>query len=664
MERNLTSCFNYLTGIFDSETQEQAGYPYASAFAFYSAVILCLNLLPHVLFQSLPYGGVCACFMVLITGVYGLFFLQAMKKSGSAFTERRNFWTIVFSLFITGSALYYMQVLAYCFLLSVGNYNGVAGYFLGTEALDSLFHSSIIESIVNFGVPSTLYMELDFLKYHTGIHFLLAGIAKITNLPALYLLHYIFPLITFPLYAGLCFKLVVELRYLFSRKAKLNFYDVFTVSFLVLGTFFVMRAAYYGGLAAPSLYLSVSMALGMILLLILACLTCWAIRTKRFENSKFCCFYFALLLPLFIAVSSIAKVTAGLFILGAAAIYFFSRKVSAAAWIKGGVFTVYYAIVFIVVCKFMVMHSYSNETVANVIPFAFLRHWPNWCAFIVTILPVVLFLKERKWSFRKIFNGSTVLENMLLGLCAAFWIPPLICDIDGGSSCYFYMLPYTFAVIVCCAVDIPQKLLESFPGGLQKSLKFLLLFGVVSAGIMAAVYCVYPGIAAFSDRISKAGVEKVVEGVFKARKIIKSSENKSLYLAYIGDDSPLIYPYPNGTGLVVQAILGIPVINSIYPGANGDLVAPVVSKKQSKIVLEPLPKSVNGYAYAVAGVQDKLRKFDRKSAIEYAEKHGYKYLFIFADGIRLLELDGAKEVVLCPPGQQHLFAKERDILVR
>ena len=192
VERNLTSCFNYLTGIFDSETQEQAGYPYASAFAFYSAVILCLNLLPHVLFQSLPYGGVCACFMVLITGVYGLFFLQAMKKSGSAFTERRNFWTIVFSLFITGSALYYMQVLAYCFLLSVGNYNGVAGYFLGTEALDALFHSSIIESIVNFGVPSTLYMELDFLKYHTGIHFLLAGIAKITNLPALYLLHYIF----------------------------------------------------------------------------------------------------------------------------------------------------------------------------------------------------------------------------------------------------------------------------------------------------------------------------------------------------------------------------------------------------------------------------------------------------------------------------------------
>ena len=48
-----------------------------------------------------------------------------------------------------------------------------------------------------------------------------------------------------------------------------------------------------------------------------------------------------------------------------------------------------------------------------------------------------------------------------------------------------------------------------------------------------------------------------------------------------------------------------------------------------------------------------------KSAVDYAKKNGYKYLFLFAEGIRLLDLDTMKEQILCPPGQSHLFSRSK-----
>ena len=655
MGKIIHRCFEYLTAAFEQKTPGTGVFPYPAFFAFFTALIFLINFLPQLTSPDLHWGRKTAAVAVWIVLLYGAAAWLALRKSSGKLFCRECFWTLLFSIFIAGSMIYYMQVFAYYQALSTCNYNGAAGYVLGTETRDMLYHSTIIEAIVNYGYPSSLYLEPEFLKYHTGIHFVLAAFAKVFDLPALYTLHYIFPLIVVVPYIYLSFKLLMLLRWCFNGRETLNFYDVFTVGFMVFGAFFVMRAAYYIGLCAPSMYLSVSMALGMDILLGLGCFTLYSLQKKWFEKSWFKVLYTLVLFPLFFIACSIGKITAGLFVLGVLGCYFFSGKISWSKWAKGVVALLISGAIFVIICKLMVMSSGGSRSMTNIVPFAFLRYWPNWGAFIVTILPVVLFLKERKWSFRKIFSGEQFWGNALLGLCCAFWIPPMLVDIADGSSCYFYMLPYIFAVMLCCAVDLPEKLLTGLPGKLQTIVKGLWLTGVTLAGIMAAVYCVYPAVAAQRSPVAKAGAEKVASALKEARKIIRQLADKKSIAGYIDSSSPVLSAYPNGSGLVVQAMLGVPVINGFYPDEDGDLAAPVICKKQSTVVMQKIPKPRNGYAYGVSRVKDNVKKYNINEAAIYAKAAGYKYLFIFAEGIKLLDLQSMQEKVLCPPGQKHLF---------
>ena len=655
----LVSGFDFFASGFDNNVIPESHFPYPSAFAFFISLLLFINLLPQFIGFELPYCFTTLAVMCMIVVFYGIVFGYGMIKNKLHFSDRRNLWTMLFSLFISGTVIYYRQVFVYGEIFSIGDYAGVGGFIIGKEEHDLLFHSSLIEAITNYGFPSLLFYGVDFFKYHTGMHFLLGAFSFVTKLPGLYVLHYIFPLITFPLYAGLCFKVVMELRYFFSKCKKLDFYDVFIVSTMVLCTFFVMFPGIFAGIYVLSMFLSVSMVMGMILIFLCTLFTLKAIREKYFDNKLFRYFYFILVLPFFIITGSVAKVTAGLFILGAVTIYFFSRKNSIVTWMSGISAILFYAVIFAVTYKFVAANSLSDSTTFDIVPFAFLRKRFNFIGFIVLLVPVVLFLKECKWSICHIFDGSEIVENMLLGLTLAFWIPPMLIDIAGGSGCFFYMLPYTFAVLGCCASDIPQKLLKTCPERLQNWIKAFWLSGVIVAGIAAVVYYIYPTIYAPRNEITDAGAEKVAAAVLKARKMVKGAENKEKFIAFMDQTSPLLVPAPYGSATVIQSWLGIPVINSFYPDEKGDFVTATADRKKACVSITPLLKYRNGYGYGVDDVRNKVRKFDRESAVDYAKKNGYKYLFLFAEGIRLLDLDTMKEQILCPPGQSHLFRRSK-----
>ena len=655
MSRSLPAFFDRFIALFTSApSSDDLRFPYAEAIVFFCSLILFLNFLPQHIFAGMDDTGAVLLLTGLIVFMYGIALWAALRRGGAPLCCRKLLFSLAGGAVTAGAFLYFSQVMAYYGSFSIKSYAGAYGFLLGTEVRDNLFHSALIESVVNFGYPSALYVEPSFFRYHTGIHYLLAGICRVSGISALSALHYVYPLLILPLFTGLVLKFTAELKHLLRRGERLNFPDLFLLCVAVLGGFLVVRAGYVIGICVPTMYLSVSMGLGWIVMLFTGLITLRALRGGLFARRWFSTVYWALILPALLIAGTIAKITAGLLILGTAAIYFVSRKNTTASFFRGIVVVALYAALFAAIGLTLAVGEGGAHPA--IVPFAFLRSTPfSLIGMVIMLVPAAAYLHFSGWSPRKIFGGGQVAGNMVLGLTVAFWIPPLVWEIDSGSDSFFYMLPFMLSVMACCAQDVPMRIMKMLPEKVRRGVALLLGAAVIGGTVLSAVYCVYPAAAAPVRVMKQAAKGPVYGAVSRLRKFLHEGDAAKKTIAYMDVSSPLISAYPNGSGLMVQALLGIPVLNSLQRGGDG-LYAPCIVRKGGRIEMLPLPRYAScGYGYGIREALIPERPLGVAEARQFARTRGYRYFAEFSRGIRLVDLERGEVTELCPAGQEHLF---------
>lgn len=125
--------------------------------------------------------GVGVAFLVLVAFLFALFNFRKLRQIQLGFTVSAVLWGVGLGLFLFALSL-----------TALGNW---AAYFPAAPLLqldagrglhqDSVFHVSLIQSILNLGYPSTGQHGLPFMPYHVLSHYVDAGILAVTGLEPL-----------------------------------------------------------------------------------------------------------------------------------------------------------------------------------------------------------------------------------------------------------------------------------------------------------------------------------------------------------------------------------------------------------------------------------------------------------------------------------------------
>lgn len=616
MKKTFLSCFNWLEQQCDSAAPGAKPYPFAEGLLFFMALAFAVIFLPLLAGVGNIYAAKILCLQGIILAGAGFCFFHQLSKNGCQFFSRQTLLTLFLSGAAVGAILFYEKTFA------LGGNPRYYCYFNGMEYIDNMYHSALGESVVSYGYPSNNYTEPAYLRYHTAVNYCFGFLSKLTGIPVFALLSFIYPLLAAPLFCFTSLKLIREIKLFTGRNGNLNFFDLFLVPALLLGTFYVAYS-YPMGLWIPSIIISHSMAAGFIVLFLSMIFVLQMIRKKMFERQWFCVLFFTLLLPLILFFCTLAKISCGCVVAGATCIWLFTKgKYSRFLW-KEICYAGLICVLFLLILKTSVLGGYQAKQ------WAFLQ-WVKtpermW-GFVITCLPVLLVLHETKWSFREIFSGKQCWGNILLALTAALWIPPLLISFHGGSGIYFYLVPYCIAILVCCGFAIPEKLLRS------DLCKCIILFIFVFGGMRGLMHCATQ--LRFSIK-SRAAARQVTESPFyramnKARAFTRQHPQETL--CFMDETAPrLAKRYPIASAFFTQAYLGVPVLNAFY-FEDGKLFSYLHHNDPAKRI-RYCPKSSGVYSYGLDAYENAgIRKISHEEALRQAKERGYRYLISFHNG--------------------------------
>lgn len=616
MKKTFLSCFNWLEQQCDSAAPGAKPYPFAEGLLFFMALAFAVIFLPLLAGVGNIYAAKILCLQGIILAGAGFCFFRLLSKNGCKLFSRQTLLTLFLSGAAVGAILFYEKTFA------LGGNPRYYCYFNGMEYIDNMYHSALGESVVSYGYPSNNYTEPAYLRYHTAVNYCFGFLSKLTGIPVFALLSFIYPLLAAPLFCFTSLKLIREIKLFTGRNGNLNFYDLFLVPALLLGTFYVAYS-YPMGLWIPSIIISHSMAAGFIVLFLSMIFVLQMIRKKMFERQWFRVLFFTLLLPLILFFCTLAKISCGCVVAGVTCIWLFTKgKYSRFLW-KEICYAGLICVLFLLILKTSVLGGYQAKQ------WAFLQ-WVKtpermW-GFVITCLPVLLVLHETKWSFREIFSGKQCWGNILLALTAALWIPPLLISFHGGSGIYFYLVPYCIAVLVCCGFAIPEKLLRS------DLCKCIILFLFVFGGMRGLMHCATQ--LRFSIK-SRAAARQVTESPFyramnKARAFTRQHPQETL--CFMDETAPrLAKRHPFASAFFTQAYLGVPVLNAFY-FEDGKFFGYLHHNDPAKRI-RYCPKSSSVYSYGLDAYENAgIRKISHEEALRQAKERGYRYLISFHNG--------------------------------
>lgn len=185
----------------------------------------------------------------------------------------------------------------------------------GKLAPDTLYHSAIVESIVNYSVPSVLINHNDILYYHNFSHLLLALIGKVTGLPAIFIYSYIYPQLFISLFMFLYVRLILAIGKHFNCHSSIS---LITGCFLLLFENFLLTP----GLVIYSQSFFVSIVICLIYLNLFEKFNLFS-NAKREKHP----FYFISSLVIFIFIISLTKISTGFIFVVGATWYFLRQRI-------------------------------------------------------------------------------------------------------------------------------------------------------------------------------------------------------------------------------------------------------------------------------------------------------------------------------------------------
>lgn len=539
-----------------------------------------------------------AFFIVCVWG--SLFLISALKNKNINFNIQNIILFIIFSICC-------LCLIRFSWFSHYLRIDAVKRFFEGKTFIDTLYHSAIAESIVTNGYPSTQQNAPIFLAYHCLSHYLIAGVARIFNLPCFVIYNYFFPVFVIPLLLFFLQKVASIGKDFFYNDSSLYFSDYIILIGFTLGFFTKRLQGDMGCNLNVNIYNSESCLIAIIILLLF-----FYIANKGYRNIKgFDNINLSILIPTIIILLSYSKISFGL-IFASGAIYYVFRKYFLKS--KKSLFAIVYLFVFVLyylaIKKVSISYHASDRVALN--SFKLFDYPLTYCTnslfmvlhYLFLFFPIIAVIyKQRKVVFKNIFTfkRECIFSEMCFFLMIGACLPGVLLVIHGGSAFYFVVPVYIFSWLLFVssgAMDIfscSRFVIDNNGIILLKETTFtMIIFVLILSTGYKEVHLENSIIQTIRSRIALTGFKKDISG--KIRELFMPVKNigdqeyilfnqirndisqaSEDYCIFLSDDSDLIRKFDYYLGLTkhpriylcrpyfaVSAYIGIPVINSVY----------------------------------------------------------------------------------------------------
>jgi len=594
---------------------------------------------------------------------FGLCIFSFMKNKDIYFSVKNIGLFILFILI----GFYIVRFSWFDYYLSL---DAIDNFFNTGSHIDTLYHSSIAESIVTNGYPSIQQNAPIFLKYHTLSHYLVCIISISLKLPAYITYNYLFPTLFMPFFTFLLLKTVLVFRAYLKKDLYFSFIDYVFIAGIITGFMFFnfqQNTAFW----IYQTYLSESYLISLIGLFLFFCFAYFINRYAKHSEM----IILAVLIPLFLPILLFAKLSTGfMFLLGCC--YYVFRKY----------FPLNFKMFFILLYMGIFLLYYNIPAPLATLPdpeqikhsFFFLLHFITTYAkgpykilhYVIMLAPSIILFKY--CNKIKLFSKSffTSKENLFIEMAVLLslgsCLPGLVVKIDGGSAFYFCMPVFTTVLVFLLGTDIPNQFFTrsfSFTPFYISSCRakpyklpfYVLLFVyifIILCQDSRCYSCLYDTISCRTDMVNfKNRLPYSFFTIFSRKRDpdndlfvsfneinAKTKNNKKDFCIFVDNDFKLIDIYDKESSyysdsppvshmkayLATTAYLGMPIINSMYVANNlffrgdglylggySDIVGysmpPIICDKVTKENMHDIAKKLNKkYIILLTGTSYKI----------------------------------------------------------
>lgn len=576
---------------------------------------------------------VCAVFLLWL--VLYFFDTQKIKK------EKQNKHIVSFSFIIIflfiALALYLVKI------IWLSGYLTLTPFYTslqGSSHLDTMYHSAIAESIKNYGYPSILLNNANYLPYHVGSHFLLAFFSKLFGIPAFLTYNYLYPILTLPLYPFLLLLLVLyikEYRGLPTtfRISELIFILVFFTGFYSTAT--LEDYAIWKG----SFIDSESFLFAQIFLVVFGVIFFKSLHLNLFKKRVFSFVFLIFIIPFFIFLLSAMKISVG-FLFVIMVMYFIFRKYTIS--FKHWILLFFYLTVFYIVYK-LFSFSAANSNIFK--PFAFASYFNStlgifggylihfFFLLFFGILFSIVYLQKNFKGLLSIKNKSTLWFELYWVVTIAAILPSLLLDIGGGSAVYFSYVQEVLALVLLLGFGYVLDLPSAFhlPRRVWQAVLIFLVY-IFIANTDFNLSHIKPFSSLPQDVRQKTLNSSLLKNVQEINSLTKGNKNR--YAIFLDDSAEIFRHYNREKNYPAVAVY-------FYPATVGTVVVNGFYSDGLKVYLSNgLPF---GYYYgsAVEMVKDNVlqvvSKLTLSQAKEKAKQMGKKYIIhIYENTFKVIPL--------------------------
>ncbi|MBO6127710.1 MAG: hypothetical protein J6P79_02295 [Pseudobutyrivibrio sp.] len=435
----------------------------------------------------------------------------------------------------------------------------------GAQHIDTLFHSSIAESWLNKGYPSTLLNDEPYLSYHTFSHLLMGIIAGILQVPAFIAYNYTYPIVFLPIHVLMIMWAVSNAKNYFEGKVCVRFQDLIIVCLYIFGVTDNIGAY---GIGKTSFFISESFLLANTLSFLFYGLSFWVLSNYATKSKKLL-IYSVVIIPIEIFLVSWAKISVGCIFTAGVMFFFFRKGIKLK---KLWLIDIEYFSVFFLCYK--LFSSYVSG--GYKIPLSSMFEWMPlkeqigvgllgmWGHYLILSLMAILFvcldIKRNKYKWIDFIEGKTIWIECIVVMCLIAFMPSAILKFGYSDSVYFSFCIEIPSLVLLCGHDY-FNIKEDAKGALRP-LVYCICFG----------YCLWMGyhhkLTNPLTLITNEHYSNLSTMLLNIRDEVGNQPEE--YTIYIDGDSTLSQVYPEGRRaiFVCPAMTGVGVINATYRYEN------------------------------------------------------------------------------------------------
>ena len=511
---------------------------------------------------------------------------------------------------------------------------------------DTLYHNAMASSIANYGYPSLLVNSDAFHNYHFGSHYILGMLAKFMYMPTFFVYCYIYPLVFFPLYPCLILSVGRQLRKYLGLAIKGSIWDI--VALMVFMTYFILPEEWMSNVAdwKTSWTVSESFLLANIVCLIFFFILLWYANQGIFSKKAPKGFFSWVVIPIFIIIMSLCKISVGAICVTAIIYYLFrSEGIKYYTVVLSCIYAMSLFVVYYIPSLFYSPVIGATASEANSFSFVYfpLHNVVLGCQGVHILIYFMSALVFFGWqikegmptSIREIIKSRRyIIEETLAVICIVGYLPGCMIAIGGGSSFYFSAIQQLYAITLLIGFNIPYKIYikvaEYYSVGTvfrRRIIIFVFLLICYSPLMNTLVYAntlshdIKNSFQQYDQSSKDKGYWHAINEINKL-----TAGHKENYYIYVCPSANVWQRFKDQDGALF-----------FYPGMTGVVCIGELYQEDGKLYTNDGREKTRGYSYKPLADEPKLSE---QGAVEKARQDGKKaVIFLYEDKMRVQDVN-------------------------